>query len=59
MKQVKKIARFLMLILLITLAAIIPVPLPVFSKDNSPKFLLEQVDEKEEEPDEEGLEEIA
>lgn len=44
-----------MLILFITLAAVLPFPIPVFSRDKSPKYIMEQVDKDEDEGEDEML----
>lgn len=53
MKRLKKSARLLMLLLIILLSTILPVPIPHFFRDKAPKFLIVQVDRKEEENEDE------
>jgi hypothetical protein len=45
--KIKRFIRLLALILLIALASVLPVPLIFYKKDKMPKYLLEQIDEKE------------
>ncbi|UJH91033.1 hypothetical protein LZ575_20570 [Antarcticibacterium sp. 1MA-6-2] len=55
MKSIKKLARLLTLLLLIMLASVLPVPIPHYYKDITPKFSVEQVDKKKEETQEEEI----
>jgi hypothetical protein len=47
--KIKRFIRLLALILLIALASVLPVPLIFYKKDKMPKYLLEQIDKKEDE----------
>ena len=47
--KIKRFIRLLALILLIAMASILPVPLIFYKKDKMPKYLLEQIDKKEDE----------
>ena len=46
MYNFKKALRLLALVLLITLASALPVPITFYRKDNLPKFKIEQIDKK-------------
>ena len=48
MKKNKRILRLLLLVLIIGMAAILPVPILFYGKDNLPKNLTELVEETEE-----------
>jgi len=45
----------MILILMIALASVLPVPITFYRKDNLPKYLIEQIDNNE---DETGIEDI-
>ncbi len=47
--RLKKFLRFLMLLIFIMIASILPVPIKFYKKDNLPSFKIEQIDKKEEE----------
>lgn len=47
--KIKRFIRLLSLILLVAIASVLPVPLIFYKKDKMPKYLLEQIDKKEEE----------
>ncbi len=49
--RIKKFLRFITLLILIIMAAIIPVPFNFFKKDNLPSYEIEQIDKKKEEED--------
>ncbi len=49
----KKFLRFLMLLLCIIIASIVPFPINFYRKDNLPTYEIEQFDKKEEEDNEE------
>ncbi|HMC01905.1 MAG TPA: hypothetical protein VKN14_12790 [Flavobacteriaceae bacterium] len=55
MKLFKKGLRLMVLILMIALASVLPVPITFYRKDNLPKYLIEQIDNNE---DETGIEDI-
>jgi len=55
MKLFKKGLRLMILILMIALASVLPVPITFYRKDNLPKYLIEQIDNNE---DETGIEDI-
>jgi len=48
MKSIKKLLRLLALVLIIGLATLLPVPITIYRKDNTPKFKTEQLDKKNE-----------
>ena len=54
MKKIKKAIRTSLFFLFIILAAIVPFPIPVFSRDRAPKYIMEQVDNDKEDEDEEN-----
>jgi len=59
MKTFKRILRLIALLLIIALASILPVPITFYRKDNLPKYLIEQIDAKEEEEtDNEDIKEL-
>lgn len=45
-----------MLLLLIVLASVLPVPLIFYTRDKSPKFIVERVEERDEEESKDVLE---
>jgi hypothetical protein len=47
--KIKRFIRLLALLLLIAMASVLPVPLIFYKKDKMPKYLLEQIDKKEDE----------
>ena len=55
MKLFKKGLRLMVLILMIALASVLPVTITFYRKDNLPKYLIEQIDNNE---DETGIEDI-
>lgn len=58
MKTFKRLLRLLVLTLMIALASVLPVPITFYKKDDLPKFLIEQVDNKEEEEEKKDTKEI-
>jgi len=46
--RIKKFLRFLMLLVFIIIASIIPFPIKFYKKDNLPSYEIEQIDKKEE-----------
>jgi len=53
--KLKQITRLLALALMIALASVLPVPLTFYAKDHLPKHLIERVDKKEEEDEEDEI----
>jgi len=47
--RLKRFIRFLMLLVFIIIACILPFPIKFYKKDNLPSFKIEQVDKKEDE----------
>lgn len=45
--KIKQIIRLLALILFIAMASVLPVPILFYNKDKMPNYLLEQIDKKE------------
>ncbi|MEJ2112889.1 MAG: hypothetical protein P8X62_04010 [Flavobacteriaceae bacterium] len=58
MKTFKRILKLVALILIIVLASILPVPITFYRKDNLPKYLIEQIDAKEDETDNQDIKEL-
>ncbi|MBT8393754.1 MAG: hypothetical protein KJN66_02785 [Bacteroidia bacterium] len=56
--KIKRILRLLALILMIAMASILPIPITFFNKDKLPKFVIEQIDQKEEDSEKEDIKEI-
>jgi hypothetical protein len=54
----KRFLRLLALAVLIAMASIIPVPITFAKKDNLPKHLIEQLDTKENDDDEDDIKEL-
>jgi hypothetical protein len=46
--RIKKFLRFLMLLIFIIIASIVPFPMKFYKKDNLPSSEIEQIDKKEE-----------
>ncbi|MFV9550135.1 hypothetical protein [Algibacter sp. PT7-4] len=51
MKSFKKNLGFFALLLMLGLAAVLPIPIIFYRKDNMPKFKTEQIDKKQEDQD--------
>jgi hypothetical protein len=49
MKKLTKALRRAMLLLLIVLASVLPVPIIFYTRDKTPKFVVERVEERDEE----------
>ena len=58
MKTFKRLLRLSALALMIALASVLPVPITFYRKDDLPKFLIEQLDHKEDEDEKEDIKEI-
>ena len=56
--KIKRLLRLLALVLMIAMASILPVPITFFNKDKLPKFVIEQIDEKDEDLEKEGIKEL-
>ena len=59
MKLFKRVLRLLALVFMIGLATILPVPITYYSKDNMPKFKIEQIDKKQEDENKDEIKEIS
>jgi hypothetical protein len=46
--RIKKFLRFLMLLIFIIIASVVPFPIKFYKKDNLPSYEIEQIDKKEE-----------
>ncbi|WP_353779804.1 hypothetical protein [Winogradskyella sp. 3972H.M.0a.05] len=55
---IKKGLRLLALVLLIALACVMPFPITTYRKDNLPKHLIEQVEQKKEDEEEDDIKEL-
>ncbi|GGD10879.1 hypothetical protein GCM10011368_11080 [Hyunsoonleella pacifica] len=51
--RLKKYIRFLILLIFIIIASIVPFPIKFYRKDNLPSYEIEQIDKKEENENEE------
>lgn len=58
MKKIKRFLRLFLLLLMIGMAAILPVPILFYGKDNLPKNLIEQVENGEDEDEEDAIKEL-
>lgn len=56
--KIKRLLRLLALILMIAMASILPVPITFFNKDKLPKFVIEQIDKKEEDSEKDNIKEV-
>ena len=56
--RIKKYLRFISLFLLIILASMLPMFIPTFKKDKLPSHVIEQIDTKEEDEEEDAIKEI-
>ena len=56
--KIKRILRLIALALLIGMACILPVPITFTKKDNLPKYLIEQIDTKENDDNEKDVTEL-
>jgi len=53
----KRFLRLLALALLIAMASIIPIPITFYNKDKLPKYLIEQIDTKEDDAEQDDIKE--
>lgn len=58
MKTFKRTLRLVALILIIALASVLPVPITFYRKDNLPKYLIEQIDTKDDETESEDIKKL-
>ncbi|RKE90906.1 hypothetical protein [Ichthyenterobacterium magnum] len=56
--KIKKVLRLIALVFFIAIASIIPVPITFYKKDNLPKHLIEQLETKEEDSEEDNIKEL-
>ena len=56
--KIKRLLRLLALMLMIAMASILPVPITFFNKDKLPKFVIEQIDKKEDDAEKEDIKEL-
>ena len=56
--KIKRFLRLLALALLIAMASVLPIPITFYNKDKLPKYLIEQIDTKEDEAEQEDIKEI-
>jgi len=59
MEKLKRILKLFALLLMIGLASILPVPITFYRKDDLPKYLIEQVDTKEDDIEEDDIKELS
>jgi len=53
----KRFLRLLALALLIAMASIIPIPITFYNKDKLPKYLIEQIDNKDDDAEQDDIKE--
>lgn len=58
MQKFKRFLRLFLLLLMIAMAAILPVPILFYGKDNLPKNLIELVEKTEDEDKEDDIKEL-
>ena len=58
MKKIKRFLRLLLLAFMIGIAAILPVPILFYSKDNLPKNLIEHVETSDDEDEDDEIKEL-
>ena len=56
--KIKRVLKLLLLMLMIAMASVLPVPISFFTKDKQPKYLIEQIDSKEDETENEDIKEL-
>lgn len=56
--KIKRLLRLIALMLMIAMASVLPVPITLFTKDNQPKYLIEQIDTKEDDDEKDGIKEL-
>ncbi len=56
--KIKRSLRLILLMLMIGLACVLPVPMTIYRKDELPKNLIEQIDTKEVEAEEDDIREL-
>lgn len=58
MKTLKKILRLFALILIIALASVLPITMSFCRKDDLPKYVVEQIDSKDDKGEEANIKEL-
>ncbi len=58
MKIFKKALRLLALALIIGLASVLPVPITFYKKDEKSQYIIEQIDKKEQDAENEDIKEL-
>ena len=56
--KTKRILRLIALMLMISMASVLPVPILLFTKDKQPKHLIEQIDTKEDDDEKDDIKEL-
>ncbi len=56
--KIKRLLRLLALALMIAMASVLPVPILFYNKDKLPKYLIEQIDKKEKDVENDDIKEI-
>lgn len=58
MKTIKKFIRLSAFLLMIALASVLPVPITFYTRDNLPKYIIEQIDTKDDETKDDDIKEL-
>lgn len=58
MKTIKKFIRLSAFLLMIALASVLPVPITFYKRDNLPKYVIEQIDTKDDETKDDDIKEL-
>ena len=56
--KIKRILRLIALVLMMAMASVLSVPISIFTKDNQTKYLIEQIDTKEDNEEDDDIKEI-
>lgn len=56
--KIKRFLRLLALILMIAMAAVLPVPLTFYTNDKQPNYLIEQIDTKDDVDEKDDIKEL-
>jgi len=59
MEKLKRILKLFALLLMIGLSSVLAVPITFYRKDDLPKYLIEQVDTKEDDIEEDDIKELS
>ncbi|MDU8885947.1 hypothetical protein RXV94_07225 [Yeosuana sp. MJ-SS3] len=58
MKTFKRTFKLVALILIIALASVLPIPITFYRKDNLPKYLIEQLDTRDDDNEDDDIKEV-